>query len=218
MSEAPANRKKNQPFGRIAAITAAALAVAAGVYFIAADQRKPQSPLAEPATVPGGAVTRSLATGALTAFVVKPKREPVPDLNFTDAAGKPVSLAAWRGRVVLLNLWATWCTPCRKEMPSLARLQDQSGSKDFEVIAVSLDRRGAEVASPFLKETDAAGLTLYLDPSTEALDRLKALGLPVSVLIDRSGREIGRLLGPADWASPEAKALIAAAVAEKAGG
>jgi thiol-disulfide isomerase/thioredoxin len=159
-------------------------------------------------------VTRELSTGTLAAFVVHPEPKPVGDITFVDAEQAPLSLADWKGRVVLVNLWATWCGPCREEMPALAELQGELGSKDFEVVAISLDRQGAEVAEPFLDEVGAEALELYLDPSTEVLAEFRAVGLPASMLIDRSGREVGRMFGPADWASPEAIRLINAALAE----
>jgi thiol-disulfide isomerase/thioredoxin len=116
--------------------------------------------------------------------------------------------------VVLLNLWATWCAPCRKEMPTLNDVQKQLGSKDFEVVALSVDRKGLEASTAFLKETGADSLGLYIDETTTSLNMLQALGLPVTLLIDRKGREIGRLLGPAEWNSAEAIALMKAALAE----
>jgi thiol-disulfide isomerase/thioredoxin len=159
-------------------------------------------------------VSKDLARGALAAFVVKPKRNVVPDLVFLNEEGKQVSIEDWRGRVVLLNLWATWCAPCRKEMPDLAKLQETLGSKDFEVVAISVDRKGAEASAAFLIETGATALKLYTDKSAQSLDVLQAVGLPATLLIDRQGREIGRLLGPAHWASPEALTLIKEAINE----
>ncbi len=159
-------------------------------------------------------VTRALAAGPLTAFVLKPQRPAVADLAFADGAGKPLKLSDWRGRVALVNLWATWCAPCRKEMPALAGLQSKLGGPDFEVIAISIDRKGTAVSGAFLDEAKATALKLYVDPSSKALGALQAIGLPASVLVDREGREIGRLLGPADWNSPEAERLIRSAIAE----
>jgi thiol-disulfide isomerase/thioredoxin len=187
---------------------AAALAVLAGVYLMGTGESK---------ITPGGngGIGKELATGTMAAFVIKPKRSAVPEVTFTDAAGKPLTLAHWKGRVVLVNLWATWCAPCRKEMPALASLQGQLGGKDFEVVAISVDRKGVEKSSEFLKEIGASMLILYADPSTAALNTLRAPGLPATVLIDRNGNEIGRLLGPAEWDSPEARALIKAAIEEK---
>jgi thiol-disulfide isomerase/thioredoxin len=159
-------------------------------------------------------VSRDLATGALAAFVVHPEPKPVAEITFADAGGAPLSLDQWQGRVVLVNLWATWCGPCRKEMPELAELQQLLGSEDFEVVAISVDRQGAEVARPFLENVGAEALKLYLDPTTGVLAGFKAVGLPATMLIDRSGHEIGRMFGPADWASPEAVRLIRTAIAE----
>jgi len=134
---------------------------------------------------------------------------------FQDEAGKPLKLSDWKGRVVLVNLWATWCAPCRKEMPDLAKLQKELGSDQFEVVAISVDRKGAEASSTFLKETGADNLKLYMEPTTAIVGELQSAGLPATLLIDRQGRELGRLLGPADWASPEAQALVKAALAQK---
>jgi thiol-disulfide isomerase/thioredoxin len=159
-------------------------------------------------------VTRELATGALTAFVVHPEPKAVAEVAFMDEARTPLSLAQWKGRVVLVNLWATWCLPCRKEMPELAELQERLGSEDFEVVAISLDRQGAEVARPFLDDLGAQALKLYVDPSTGVLAGFRAVGLPATMLIDRQGREVGRMFGPADWSSPEALRLIETAIAE----
>lgn len=162
----------------------------------------------------GNTITRAVAKGALSAFVVKPERAQVSEFQFFDGEGKPRSLADWRGQVVLLNLWASWCGPCRTEMPSLAALQRRFGSKDFEVVAISIDRGGAKVAAEFLAETQSRLLSLYVDPSGKAIESVRALGLPATILIDRQGREIGRLLGPADWSSAEAFQLINLAINE----
>jgi thiol-disulfide isomerase/thioredoxin len=159
-------------------------------------------------------VTRELSTGELAAFVVHPEPKPAPEITFHDGEQTPLSLAQWKGRVVLVNLWATWCGPCRKEMPQLAELQQRLGSEDFEVVAISIDRQGAEVARPFLEDVGADALKLYLDPTANVLADFKAVGLPATILIDRQGREVGRMFGPADWASPEAVRLIKAAIAE----
>jgi thiol-disulfide isomerase/thioredoxin len=157
---------------------------------------------------------RDLAIGPMAAFLVKTDRPLVPDLTFKDSSGTDIKLSKWQGRVVLLNLWATWCAPCRKEMPTLNDAQKQLGSKDFEVVALSVDRKGLEASSAFLKETGADSLGLYVDDTTNSLEDLQAFGLPATLLIDRKGREIGRLLGPAEWNSAEAIALMKAAIAE----
>lgn len=189
-----------------------ALGIAAamgGIYWFQSGERKATAP----ETVNSG-ISRDLATGSLAAFLVRPERKEIAELKFQDGDGKALTLAAWKGRVVLINLWATWCAPCRKEMPALAALQAKLGSKDFEVVAISVDRKGVEASSAFLKDTGAQGLKLYVEPSAAILNSLQAVGLPATVLADRQGREIGRLLGPAEWDSPEAVKLIEAALAE----
>lgn len=208
-------KKKPGPLVQIAA-GVGVLALVTGYYLFQGDPRKPdnaplQASLASPAAA---AVSRELATGAMAAFLVKPERMAVGDVAFSDGAGGAVELSDWTGKVALVNLWATWCGPCRKEMPDLAKLQAELGSSGFEVVAISVDRKGAEASSAFLKETGADALKLYVQPEGTILNDLQAVGLPVTLLIDRQGREIGRLLGPADWASTEAKALINAALAE----
>jgi thiol-disulfide isomerase/thioredoxin len=196
----------------------AVLAAITGYYLFEAQGRKagPADAAAQtPAAAPHG-VTRSLATGALAAFLVKPNRKAAADIVFQDGEGRPLRLGDWKGKVVLVNLWATWCAPCRKEMPDLAKLQKELGSEQFEVVAISVDRDGAKAAAAFLKDTGADNLKLYVEPTSSIVNDLQALGLPATVLVDRKGNEIGRLLGPADWASPEAQALVRAALAEGA--
>ncbi len=152
--------------------------------------------------------------GAMAAFLTKADRPAMPALGFKDAGGKDRTLAEWKGRVVLLNLWATWCAPCRKEMPTLSDLQKQLGGKDFEVMALSLDLKGLDASKKFLDENGARNLVAYTDQSTASLAALQGVGLPLTILIDKQGREVGRLIGPAEWNSPEAIALIKAAMAE----
>ena len=151
----------------------------------------------------------------LGAFVRKAQPEPLPNVAFQDGDGKPVSLDSFRGRVVLLNLWATWCLPCRKEMPALDRLQAALGSADFEVVALSIDRAGAAGARKFLDGLRVSKLKLYADPSAKLGNEFKAIGLPTTLLIDRQGREIGRLVGPAEWDDAEAQTLVKTAMAVK---
>ncbi len=195
----------------------AVLAAITGIYWFQSGERKAAVPQAGAAPAQAG-VSKQLARGALAAFLVKPERRPVADIAFQDGAGKDMKLSQWRGRVVLVNLWATWCAPCRKEMPALAQLQKQLGSKDFEVVAISIDRKGIAASAAFIEETGSQALKLYVEPSGKILDDLEAVGLPATVLIDREGNEIGRLLGPAEWDSPEAVKLIEAALAEGTSG
>jgi thiol-disulfide isomerase/thioredoxin len=151
-------------------------------------------------------------TGAVAAFVVKSAPEALPDVTFIDAKGQTRSIGDFKGKVVLLNLWATWCAPCRKEMPALDRLQMELGSDKFEVVAVSVDRSGAEGARRFLDSIGTKQLALYAEPTARLGAALKAIGMPTTLLIDAEGREIGRLTGPAEWDSADAKALVQAAM------
>jgi thiol-disulfide isomerase/thioredoxin len=161
-------------------------------------------------TLPSGPGSNALSQGHMAAFVFKKEPETLPEVRFQDANGAEKSLADWRGKVVLVNLWATWCAPCRKEMPALDRLQKELGSPKFEVVAISVDRTGLAGARKFLDETKVENLALYADPTTRLSSQLKAVGLPITVLLDAQGREIGRLVGPAEWDSDDAKRLIRA--------
>jgi thiol-disulfide isomerase/thioredoxin len=134
--------------------------------------------------------------------------KPVPELTFLDGDGNEVALADFRGKVVVLNLWATWCAPCRREMPSLDRLQAKYGADGLEVIALSLDRGDVAKVRGFFDELEIANLAIYQDPKGRAARELAAPGLPTTVVIDRAGQEVGRLLGPAEWDSAEALAVI----------
>jgi len=151
-----------------------------------------------------------LSTGAMTTFVFKPKPEALPDIRFVNAQGGQVGLDSLRGKVVLLNVWATWCAPCREEMPALNRLQEALGSDKFEVVALAVDKSGIEGARKFLTDIKADKLAVYADPTAKEGTTLKVIGMPTTILIDAEGREIGRLIGPAHWDSAEAKRLIEA--------
>jgi thiol-disulfide isomerase/thioredoxin len=165
---------------------------------------------ARPLPAPSGPGRNALSQGQMAGFVFRKEPEALPALAFQDATGRERSLADWRGKVVLLNLWATWCVPCRKEMPALDRLQAEMGSDRFEVVAVSVDRSGVQGARKFLDETKVGRLALYADPSARLAATLRAIGLPATLLIDAEGREVGRLLGPAEWDGEDAKRLIRA--------
>lgn len=162
--------------------------------------------------LPSGPGTNPLSQGQMAAFVFRKAPEALPAFKFQDAEGRERTLADWRGKVVLLNLWATWCLPCRKEMPSLDRLQKEIGSDKFEVVALSVDRKGLEASKKFLDEIKIEKLGLYVDPTARASSDLRLVGLPATLLIDAQGREIGRLLGPAEWDGQDAKRLIRAAL------
>src|ERR1019366_3207543 len=138
----------------------------------------------------------------------------LPDLAFADADGKPKKLSDWRGRTVLVNLWATWCVPCRKEMPALERLQTRLGGPAFEVVAVNIDTRDPDKPKNFLKDANLTRLGYFTDQKAKVFQDLKgigrALGMPTSVLVDRQGCEIGTIAGPAEWDSDDAIRLITA--------
>lgn len=133
---------------------------------------------------------------------------PLPDLRFTDAGGASTSLAAFRGRVVLLNIWATWCPPCREEMPTLDRLQATLGGPGFEVVALSIDEGGLSVVQAFMRQAGIQHLRPYVDGSGDALATVGSAGVPLTFLVDRDGRELSRKLGPAVWDHPEVLRLI----------
>jgi len=139
---------------------------------------------------------------------------PVPDITFQDRDGNERTLEDFQGRVVVLNLWATWCAPCRKEMPSLDRLQAELGGDDLEVVALAVDRGDIGKIKGFYEELGLANLNIYHDPTAKAGRTLRAPGLPTTLVIDRDGGEIGRVLGDAEWDGDEVIALLNAAIAE----
>jgi thiol-disulfide isomerase/thioredoxin len=140
----------------------------------------------------------------------------LPDLAFVDASGATKKLSDWRGRTVLVNLWATWCVPCRKEMPALDALQAKLGAGDFEVVAVNIDTRDLDKPKTFYEEEGLRRLAFYSDAKARVFQELKAvgraLGMPTTVLVDGHGCEIASLAGPAEWASEDAVRLISAAL------
>ncbi|MGD1934260.1 MAG: TlpA disulfide reductase family protein [Candidatus Phaeomarinobacter sp.] len=152
------------------------------------------------------------AVGAVENFV--PAREPLEleAIEFVDGEGNALTLDDFRGRIVLLNLWATWCAPCREEMPDLDALEAELGSDDFLVLALSLDRGGIEKPRDFLEEIEIANLALYHDASGRMGTRLGAFGLPTTLLIGRDGKSLGRLVGPAHWDADDAVALVQTAI------
>ena len=158
-----------------------------------------------------------LAHGEVAALTMATTPLRLPDLTFEDADGKPKKLSDWRGRTVLVNLWATWCVPCRKEMPALDSLQGKLGSDKFAVVAVNIDTRDPEKPRKFLKDSNLTQLGFFGDAQARVFQDLKsnglALGMPTSVLVDGQGCEIANIAGPAEWDSPDAIKLITAATA-----
>ena len=133
---------------------------------------------------------------------------PVPDTAFLTADGGETTLAAFRGRTVLLNFWATWCAPCVREMPSLDRLQARLKGEGLEVVAVSEDFAGIDLVQPFFKRLKLETLEIFLDDRGALAKAFGIAGLPTTLLIDRAGRMVGGLEGPAEWDSDDAVALI----------
>lgn len=165
----------------------------------------------------GLAAVSGAAVGLMLAPSISPDRPGRSDaggadrrgpLTFADAEGATLSLADFSGRTVLLNIWATWCPPCREEMPSLDRLQAKRGGKDFEVVALSVDRGGIAQVRPFYEETNIAHLAIYTDAASAAMTALRLVGLPTTILLAPDGRELARWTGPREWDAPEAMAEI----------
>lgn len=147
---------------------------------------------------------------------VLPQPPPQPVVPFAKADGSQTSLGAFHGKVILVNLWATWCTPCVTEMPTLANLQRKLGGDDFEVVAISVDREDNRTeAVAKLNALSAGALSFYQDTKMGVVFPMKARGFPTSVLYDRNGNELARYAGEADWAGPEAMGMIEAAIASK---
>jgi len=204
----PAEARRKSPATVIALAAIAALVGFAAVYgTLGRPDNTSVSSLENDGKATGQGDTRRGAPG-MPAFVFKKTPEPLADVSFVDGSGTPKTLKDFRGKTVLLNLWATWCAPCREEMPSLDRLQAALGSDKFEVVALAVDRTGVDAARKFLADTKVNALKLYADPTTRSGSALKAVGMPTTILIDAEGREIGRLPGPAEWDSEHAKRLV----------
>jgi thiol-disulfide isomerase/thioredoxin len=156
------------------------------------------------------------ATGDVAAMLAADPPQSLKALAFNAPDGKPMTLADRSGKTVLLNLWATWCFPCREEMPALDALQKGLGSEKFEVMAVNVDTGDDAKPKKFLSETGIDTLGYYRDNTLSLFNELKtrglALGLPVTLLVDADGCLLAHMNGPADWAGDDAKRLIAAAV------
>jgi thiol-disulfide isomerase/thioredoxin len=150
-------------------------------------------------------------------FILHEAPKPIAAIAFEDDQGRQRNLAEFRDKIVLLNIWATWCGPCRREMPSLDRLQELVGGADFEVIALSVDRGGLEAVRKFYTDVGIRKLAIYTDSSGKATRELATVGVPATLLIDRAGRELGRLLGPAEWDEPDIVQFLKRFIAAKSG-
>jgi thiol-disulfide isomerase/thioredoxin len=213
----PSFRKKRLALIFVAGLAGLAVGLA-GVYGIATLTRNAGGdPACRPAVVLAKKVA-PFARGEVAAVNVAQSPLKLPDLAFSDADGKPLTLAHWRGRTVLLNLWATWCVPCRKEMPTLDALEGRLGGAKFQVVAINIDTRNPDRPKAFLKEIGISKLAYYADPDAKTFQDLKAIGrafgMPTTLLVDPQGCEIGTIAGPAEWASDDAVKLIKAALGE----
>ena len=218
MTERSAPPRAALPRRRLMSVAAAAviLAVLAGVYGIARLRSNPAAAACAGAVAAAGRLA-PLARGEVAALAVAQTPFRLPDLAFRDADGRERTLKDWRGRTVLLNLWATWCVPCRKEMPALDALERALGGPKFQVVAVNIDTRDADKPRAFLNSIDVKHLAYYSDPSAKVFQELKsagkAFGMPATLIVDRDGCELGAMAGPAEWASADGIKLVSAAVA-----
>jgi thiol-disulfide isomerase/thioredoxin len=218
------NAEKAGSWRKTPLIAIAAIAVAAAAGF-AVLYGKGASGKDEAALCPGASATAErlapLAHGEVAALNVDKRPKPAVDVSFNGPDGKKLTLADFRGRNVLLNLWATWCIPCRAEMPALDRLQAKFGGQDFQVVAVNIDTVRLDKPRAFFTDAGVKNLSLYVDPSADAFEALKvagkALGLPTSLLIDKDGCEIGVMAGPAAWDSKDADAAVSALLGRSQG-
>ena len=159
---------------------------------------------------------KPLVKGEVAAVELRTRPQPAPALAFTGPDGQPTTLAALKGKTLLVNLWATWCAPCLKEMPSLDALHKEMGGPDFAVVAINIDTRNLDKPKAWLAENKVATLPFYGDPQAATFQALRAAhkveGMPVSLIVDKAGCELGIIQGPADWASADSKALMKAAI------
>jgi thiol-disulfide isomerase/thioredoxin len=218
MPERPSPRTaapRRIPFA-IGAVLIGAVIGFAGIYGIGGLKRNTTGDSACRGAVDLARKLAPLAQGEVAALTMATAPLRLPDLAFEDAEGKPKTLSDWRGRTVLVNLWATWCVPCRKEMPALESLQTRLGGPAFEVIAINIDTRDLEKPKNFLKEAKLTRLGYFSDEKAKVFQDLKAigraLGMPTSVLVDGQGCEIATIAGPAEWGSDDAIKLITAAM------
>ena len=206
----------------IAAVVIGAAIGFAGVYGIGGLRRNATGDAACRGAVDLARKIAPLAHGEVAALTMATTPLRLPDLAFEDAAGQPRKLSDWRGKTVLVNLWATWCVPCRKEMPALEGLQTKLGGANFEVVAINIDTRDPEKPKNFLKEANLTRLEYFSDQKAKVFQDLKqigrALGMPTSVLVDGQGCEIATIAGPAEWGSEDAIKLIKAALQPAAAG
>ncbi len=223
MPEMPAPRRwstRRIPVAIGAVLVGAAIGFAA-VSGFGALHRQAGDPACKAAVALSGKIA-PLAQGEMAALTMATAPLRLPDLAFLDGNGQPKKLSDWRGRTVLVNLWATWCVPCRKEMPALDNLQAKLGGPDFQVVAINIDTRDPQKPKAFLRDAKLDNLDYFTNDNAKVFQDLKsvgrALGMPTSVLVDGQGCEIATIAGPAEWDSNDAIKLITAAVKPAAAG
>jgi len=157
----------------------------------------------------GGALALGASPAAARTLMAE-HQNPLPMLSppITDGAGRSLTLADFRGRTLLLNIWAPWCAPCRHEMPTLDRLQARMGGPEFQVLALSIDKGGFDTVRAFYAEVGIAHLDLYLADQLRAMMAFGVVGLPTTLLVNSQSREVARKVGPAAWDSPAAISQI----------
>ena len=160
------------------------------------------------------AALEALRVGDMKKLNLHSTAKEVPEAVFFTEDGGEMTLAAYKGKVLLVNFWATWCAPCRAEMPMLSALQEEFGGEDFQVLTISTGRDNPAKIARFFDEIGVTNLPQHRDVGMKMARRMAVLGLPVVLLMDRDGQEIARLTGPAKWDAPEAKALIASLLAQ----
>jgi thiol-disulfide isomerase/thioredoxin len=199
----------------VTAAVMAGIGAFAAVYVFLGASRNPADPQCRP-TLDLARRIAPLAHGEVAALTVAEEARKLPALVFRDAGGTARSLADWQGRTVLFNLWATWCVPCRKEMPALDALEDKLGGPDFEVVAVNIDTRDPDKPKTWLRDIGIGHLAYYADANAKVFQDLKvvgkAIGMPTTLLVDPNGCEIASLAGPAEWASADGVKLVSAAM------
>lgn len=169
-----------------------------------------------PMKAEGAKAIDAAAVGAIAAMRGADKPQSMSSLSFTGPDGKPVRISDFKGKTLLVNLWATWCAPCREEMPALDALETKKGSDKFEVVTINIDTGDDTKPKAFLSEIGVKSLDLYRDPSMGVFNELKrkslAFGLPVTMLVDKEGCQIAAMNGPADWSSDDALRFVDAAL------
>jgi thiol-disulfide isomerase/thioredoxin len=204
-------RRPVHPISRLLAITATAVASGIVLLVLARTYGPEQFALSQSA-VPEPVGTPPSESSVVSAnpleLAVFDQPRVVPETHFADEEGHDVTLADFRGRVVLLNIWATWCAPCRKEMPTLDRLQAKLGGTDFLVVPLSIDREKVAAVKRFYQDLGLEKLAIYVDQSGKGSRALAVPGVPTTLLINQEGREVARKMGPAEWDGPDMVSLI----------